>query len=87
MTDDDGRTLLRYFAANVRRLRGRAELTQAQLAEKLGMQLRALQDIEQAKVNITLATLARFARALDVRPTAMLRPAKLAPPRKGRPPT
>ena len=79
--------VLTSIAANVRRLRLRRGLSQAQLAERADLELRQLQRIEQAVTNFGVVTLVRLAEALGVRPGALLRRAPLAAARKGRPPT
>lgn len=46
--------------------RQRLHLTQAQLSEKIDMDVRYLSDIERGKKNITLKTLHKFAIALGI---------------------
>jgi transcriptional regulator with XRE-family HTH domain len=74
-----------YIAANVRRLRTRLGLTQAELAELAGFNGRHLQRIERGQVDLKVASLGELAEALGVAPGVLLRPAKLEPSRPGRP--
>jgi DNA-binding XRE family transcriptional regulator len=53
------------FLSELHAARLRKHLTQAQLAEKLGVPQSALARIESGKVSPTLKTLARLAEALD----------------------
>lgn len=75
----------RYIAANLVRLRRARGLTQEQLAEMLVLPARYLQKLERAEVNLGVEMLVRVARALNVDPRALLRPAELKPPKAGRP--
>jgi transcriptional regulator with XRE-family HTH domain len=63
--------LTRRFAANLRRLRHRAGLTQDQLAAKAGVATRHLQKIEAGSVNVTVRTVAALAHALEVDASAL----------------
>lgn len=87
MPKQQGNHVLQSIAANVRRLRVRQKLTQAQLAEMAELELRQLQRIERAEINFGVVTLVRLAEALEVRPSALLQSAELAPVRRGRPPS
>lgn len=78
--------LLRYVAANVVRLRQQKGMTQQRLAEAADIDLRHLQRIERANVNLSVAALLSLADALDVEPGALFLPADLPPPKPGRPP-
>ena len=75
----------RYIAANVRRCRTEQELTQEALAERVGVELRYLQEIESATANLSLGVLIGTADALGVDPAMLLAPAKLERPKRGRP--
>lgn len=77
--------VLRFIAANVRSLRRRRELTQEQLSELAGVDLRFLQKIESGKANLSVEILVRLSEALSVRPGLLLRAAHLPAPRRGRP--
>ena len=54
------------LARNLRRLRGERALTLDELAKRAGVSRSMLIQIEQKRVNPTLATLVRIAQALDV---------------------
>lgn len=75
----------RYVAANVVRLRRELSLSQAQLAERVGLGVPSLSEIERARVNLTLGTLLELAKALRVKPDELLKPAKFVKAKKGRP--
>jgi transcriptional regulator with XRE-family HTH domain len=62
----------RLLAGNVRRLRLRAGLSQAQLAEKMGVDRAYISGLEQAVRNPTIVTLWHIAKALGVRVGALL---------------
>jgi len=74
----------RYLGANVRRLRDRADLSQAELAEQVGISVVALSRIERGTVDVYLSTVVRLAQALSVKPGRLLEAAKLPPARIGR---
>lgn len=78
-------TLLRYVAANVQSLRAARGLTQLELAERAELDLRHLQRIERANVNLSIGALLALADSLGVPPSSLFEPADLAPPRVGRP--
>lgn len=78
-------TLLRYVAANVQALRAARGLTQLELAERAELDLRHLQRIERANVNLSIGALLALADSLGVPPASLFEPADLAPPRVGRP--
>lgn len=86
MRDTDTKAILDSIGANLRRFRLRAGLTQEALAERAGTEIRFTQRVERGKIDISISTLVRLARALHVAPSAFLRRAKLAAPRPGRPP-
>ena len=85
MASGRGVQLNRYIAANTRKWRRRRGLTQEKVAELADLDLRHFQSIEQARENITVATLAAIADALDVRPSLLLRSAEMHSIRRGRP--
>lgn len=87
MRSREAQQQIEYVAANVRRLRRRLGLSQAALAEKAGFNVRWLQDVEVAKVDLRIQTLVRLAGALGVPPARLLRRARLAVPGPGRPRT
>jgi len=80
------RDVLKSIAANVRRLRSKRKLTQQQLAEEAGVDLRYLQKIEAAEIDFGVSLLEVLADALDVKPSTLLKSARLASPVRGRPP-
>lgn len=75
-----------FFAANVRRFRARAAITQERLAEKAQIDLRYLQRIEAGEVDAKLSMVDRLARALGVPARDLLVRVRTAPPKRGRPP-
>ncbi len=77
--------LLESIAANVRAQRLEAGLTQEQLAEAAELDHRFLQRVERGQTNLSMAVLVALAEALDTKITSLLRPAALAPARRGRP--
>ncbi len=77
--------LLESIAANVRAQRLAAGLTQEQLAEAAELDHRFLQRVERGQTNLSMAVLVALAEALDTKITNLLRPAELAPARRGRP--
>ena len=85
MPNERTREVLRYVAANVRRLRRRRDLTQEKLAEKAELDLRYLQKIEAAKIAFNVGVLVILADALEVKPGLLLRRAELPEPVRGRP--
>jgi transcriptional regulator with XRE-family HTH domain len=86
MPSDRVTKVLASIAANVVRLRHRVGLTQEQLSEEAGLELRFLQKVERGKPNISVGTLVQLADALGVNPKALLTLARLRPARRGRPP-
>ena len=57
--------LARQLGESLRRLRGRAGLTQTEMARRLGTSQSTLARLEAADQNTTLRTLAQLCRALD----------------------
>lgn len=78
-------TVLRYIAANIRRHRLGQGWTQATLAEAADMDLRHLQRVERAEVNLTAGALTAVADALGIPPAKLFVAAALPPARPGRP--
>lgn len=68
--EDDA--IIARVGAGVRAARRKAKMSQRALAEAIGMTVQHLQRIEYGRQNITLKTLARLARALDVTPSSLL---------------
>jgi transcriptional regulator with XRE-family HTH domain len=68
---EDGR---RLFAANLRRLRRAAGVTQEHLAEAAGLDRSYISLVENARANVSLDVICRIATVLRVRPVDLLRP-------------
>jgi transcriptional regulator with XRE-family HTH domain len=85
MLGERARVVLRYVAANTRRLRARRDFTQEELAEATGLDTRFVQRVERGTINMSIETLVRIADGLGVLPGALLRTAHLPRPRPGRP--
>jgi len=62
----------RVFGANVRRYRLAADLSQAALAERMGVDRAHVSAIERGLQNATLITILKISEALSVRPSALL---------------
>lgn len=62
------------LAHQFKELRKKKQLTQSQLAEKLGMGKGQISKIENGKFNLTLATINKIASALDARINFDLQP-------------
>jgi transcriptional regulator with XRE-family HTH domain len=82
-----GRTklFLSYLGANVRRLRLKRGMTQADLAIAARIDDRFLQKVERGVVNLRFQSLVKLADALDVLPAVLLRGAKPVERKVGRP--
>ncbi|MFI5298792.1 MAG: helix-turn-helix domain-containing protein [Polyangiales bacterium] len=85
MDAEQEQAILRSIAANVRRLREARGLSQAELAERAGVDFRAVQRVETAEVNSRVTVLVALAVALDATMLDLLEPAPLTPRRRGRP--
>ena len=86
MREGERQKLLEHIAANVRRLRRQRGLTQPQLAERVGVETRTVQNVETAAVDVSATTLVAMARELRVNVGALVRPARFTRARRGRPP-
>jgi len=64
--------LLTVLSRNVRRLRQKSGLSQDELGERAKLHRTYVGAIERGERNITLQSLARLAKALGVRPEALL---------------
>ena len=64
--------ILKWFGANLRRLRVQEGLTQAKLAERVEVELRTQQKFEAGEINVPLATLIRIQSALGCSWEALL---------------
>jgi transcriptional regulator with XRE-family HTH domain len=69
--------LARLLGESLRRLRRDEELTQVQLARRLGISQPTLNRLESASQNVTLRTLMRLCRALQCEPGELFRPGRL----------
>ncbi|MBI2375549.1 MAG: helix-turn-helix domain-containing protein [Deltaproteobacteria bacterium] len=65
---------LRAFGANVRAHRSRLGLTMREVAERSGVSIRFLSDLERGTGNISVVRLMNVARALDVPVSTLVRP-------------
>lgn len=64
--------LKEILAENIRHLRVKAGLTQAQLSDRTGINTRHLSQLENRPQNITVDTIERLAKGLGVAPSALL---------------
>lgn len=62
----------RIFAANLKRFRKQAGLTQEQLAAKSGLHRTYIGGIEQKRINVSLKNIEKIADALGISPSALL---------------
>ncbi|PZU06730.1 helix-turn-helix transcriptional regulator [Sphingomonas sp.] len=60
------------LAANLRRVRQQAGLSQEDLADRAGLSVRYVGSIERARVSASVTVLGRIAAALKVEPTALI---------------
>jgi len=72
MTENELRTVVR---TNIKRYRVYRQWTQAQLAEKLGISVNFLCDIENGKRWISPASMVNIARVLNIEPFELFKPA------------
>jgi transcriptional regulator with XRE-family HTH domain len=72
MTAPSASPLRLWLAANVRRLRLAADMTQEALAEAAGIDRRHIATIEAAEANVTIGTLVKLANALDTTPADLV---------------
>jgi transcriptional regulator with XRE-family HTH domain len=77
--------VMSYVGANVRRLREERGLTQDQLAEAVGVDIRTVQRIEAGMANVLLGTLVDLGDVLGVKPGALLKEAEMPEVKRGRP--
>ena len=77
MTENEFRTIVRK---NVKRYRDYKNWTQAELAEKLGISVNFLSDIENGKRWISPASMVKFAAVLNIDPYELFKPAEIQPP-------
>ena len=74
MTESDLRDIVR---ANIRRFRDYRKWTQAEFAEKLGISINFLSDIENGKKWISPASMVKFASVLKIEPFELFKPADI----------
>jgi DNA-binding XRE family transcriptional regulator len=67
-------------ARNVLRLRVRAGMSQAELAQRIGTSQPRIAQIEAARVNVTIETLDRIAAAFSVQTATLFKPAMSTAP-------
>lgn len=79
------RELMLHLGGNVQRLRVKRGWTQEYLAELTGLDLSYTQRVERGLVNLTIGSVAVFADALGVLPSALLRSGKPPLIKRGRP--
>jgi len=65
---------------NIRRYRDYRKWTQAELAEKIGISINFLSDIENGKRWISPASMVKFACVLNIEPFELFKPADAPPP-------
>jgi len=69
------------LSANLKRYRNYRNFSQAELAEKLGISIPFLSDVENSRKWVSPATLVKFAEALGIEPHELLKPEEnLSPP-------
>jgi transcriptional regulator with XRE-family HTH domain len=77
MTESQLRNIVR---ANIRRYRDYRKWTQAEFAEKLGISINFLSDIENGKRWISPASMVKFASVLNIEPYELFKPVEALPP-------
>jgi transcriptional regulator with XRE-family HTH domain len=81
----DAKTVFLHIGANVRKLRLRQELTQAELAEIIECEPTYLQKVEYGTAKPSVPMLVRIANSLGVPIGALFRTTKAPEPKRGRP--
>ena len=81
----DGQYVTKLLGANVRRKRTALDLTQEELAERVDVETRSLQRVEQGVQFPSAAVLARLAQALHVPVHALFKPTTAPKRPPGRP--
>jgi len=77
MTEQELRAIL---SANIKRYRNYRNLSQAELAEKLGISIPFLSDVENSRKWISPATLVKFAEVLEIEPHELFKPEEILSP-------
>jgi transcriptional regulator with XRE-family HTH domain len=83
--DREAQRVQRELGLRVGELRRRLGITQVVAAQRLGMVLDNYIKIERGKRNVTLHTVVRLARALEVEVLELFVPSRERNPRPGRP--
>ncbi|MBL8955371.1 MAG: helix-turn-helix transcriptional regulator [Myxococcaceae bacterium] len=81
----DGETLIRNVGHRIGELRRARGITQEAFAARANIGFRYVQKVERGVVNLTLVTIAQWAKWLGVDPQDLLRPPKGKAPGRGRP--
>jgi transcriptional regulator with XRE-family HTH domain len=74
------RELREILSLNIRQYRNHCNLSQMELAEKLGISVNFLCNIEQGKKWVSPQTLIKFATALNIQPYELFMPKDALPP-------
>jgi len=76
MTENEFKTIVR---GNIKRFRGYKNWTQAEFAEKLGISVNFLSDVENGKRWISPASMVKFASVLNIEPFELFKPLEKQP--------
>ena len=68
ISDKEFKLFAQKMALNLKKYRNDIPLTQEQCAEKIGIEYKYYQRIEQADANITMKTLYKICKTLDINP-------------------
>lgn len=82
---DSADALVRDVGRRIAELRAERGLTQDAMAEKAGVSSRYIAKVESGRENLTLTSLARFARLLRVATVDLFQPPRVRNARPGRP--
>lgn len=66
--------LSKLFALNMRNYRKKAGISQEELADKAGLHRTHVSLIEREKRNVSIVTIEKIAKALDIDPFKLLKP-------------
>jgi len=72
LANNSGMDLLTRFAGNVRRIRGKKNLSQKALADKVGISVSYVSMLERGQRSPPLETVEKVAKALGVAPALLL---------------
>ena|SRR5579862_2251631 len=87
MASVDARAVMQNIGRRVAEIRIQLGMTQAALAERVGVSVKYLQRVEWGHENLTVASLVTLANLLRVAPIDLLKAARLRNAKPGRPPT